>query len=76
MIYLDMTLEEFFKDKSGLKRYAQKLCIEHDYPFEKIKPFITKKSYGVVIDAEGEGLITAHRPHNQELWNPIRQFEK
>lgn len=67
MIYLDVTLEEFFKDNPTFKKHVQKTCFEKGFPFANVKPFITKKCIGVAIDPKG--LITCHRPHDQKFWN-------
>lgn len=72
MIYLDQTLDDFFKGRDAFKRLVQRRCAEEGFSFEKVKPFVTQKSYGVEIDPEG--LITIHRPHNQEFWSPIRKL--
>lgn len=54
MIYLDITLEEFFEDKQDMKEIVVNFCKDNNYDYKKIKPIITTKSFGVLIDPPRE----------------------
>lgn len=53
MIYLDITIDEFFNKHPELKEQSLKICKEMKIPLKQIKPFITKDSIGIEFDEEG-----------------------
>lgn len=53
MIYLNISVDEFFTKHPELKDQCINICKEMNIPLNQIRPYVTKETIGVEFDEDG-----------------------